>query len=260
MLDGFKTEILPSVLEQVSNDISNLINSNSDPKKFIKTLSQRTGVHEKTLIRILNQENRHNYMTVLKIYRFILGEFDDAKVVEKSPPVIKKFLTESIPQTLNRNTRHSSSVDVEIQKNPIFAEIYILAGTGKITKTEIATRFGKYGLEIVDQMLEKNVLVEIRNGEMLLGNNQASITPESILSIGAQLIQTYGKAKNAYEKGLNHMGVYAEGLSESGYKKWLIIDEEAIAKKIQLTKDIENLGTKKAFTFMITETLVSEGK
>lgn len=256
MLDGSKSEFQLSVLEQISSDLSKLVNSNPDSKKFLKTLSQKTDIHLKTLSRILNQENRPNYTTVLKIYRFILGEFDDVKVVEKAPPVIKKYLKDSIPQAMARGIQYSSSVDMEIQKNPVFAEIYILAGTGKITKSEIAARFGKYGLEIVEQMLDKNVLAEIRAGEMILGPNQATITPESILSLGMQLIQSYGKASNSYELELNHMGLYAEGLSETGYQKWISIDMEAIAKKIQLTKNIENLGSKKAFTFMITETLV----
>ncbi len=241
--------------QRVAADLSALLNANPNPKKFLKTLANKTNIHEKTLQRILNQENRPSYISVFKIYRYLLSEFDDAKVIERAPEIIKSFLLKANPQSLEKNTFYFSSIDRDIQKNPVFAEIYILASTGPIKKIEIVNRFGKYGIEVLTSMLEKKVVSEVRVGEFILGPNQTHLSPESIASLGAQLIQDFAKPSNGYELGLHFMGFFSEGLTEEAYRQWQLIDQEAYFKKITLAKNPLSLGKKRAFTFMITETL-----
>ena len=130
-----------------------------------------------------------------------------------------------------------------------------LAATGAIKKIEIVNRFGKYGLDVLSSMLEKRILSEVRVGEFILGSNQTHLSPESIASLGAQLIQNFAKPDNGYELGLHFMGFFAEGLTEDAYRQWQLIDQEAYFKKVALAKNPLSLGKKRAFTFMITETL-----
>jgi hypothetical protein len=244
-----------TVSKQLANDLAKFLQSSSEPKKFLKSLSNKMGVHEKTLSRILNQENKPHYMTVMKIYRYILSEFDDSKVIQKAPEVIRKYLIFSIPTAVEKDIQYFSSIDKDIQGNPVFAEMYVLAGSGALKKTDIIQRFGKYGIEILEQMLTKKVLAEIRAGEFVLGPNQTNLTPETVLSLGIQLSQSYAKPENGYEMKNHFFGFFAEGLTEAAYQRWVKIDEEAYFKKLELVKDPYNLGSKKAFTFQITETL-----
>lgn len=244
-----------SVSAQVASDLANLLKSTPDPKKLLRSISNKIGVHEKTLTRILNQENKPSYMTVFKIYRYILGEFDDLKVVERAPESIKKYLLNANPLSLESKQHYFSSIDKEIKKNPVFAEVYVLASTGPTKKTDIIQRFGKYGLEILELMIQKNILQEIRTGEYILGSNQTNLSPETVLALGIQFSENYAKPENGYELGLHFMGFFAEGLSDEAYKQWQLIDQEAYFKKVNLAKDPASLGRKRAFTFMITETL-----
>lgn len=55
------------------------------------------------------------------------------------------------------------------------------------------------------------------------------------------------------DEGENYIALYAEGLSEEAYNNWIKIDEEAFAKKVELSKQTHARGTLRAITFMLTE-------
>ena len=60
-----------TVLSQLSYDLSETFKVSSDFKKQLKHISEKTGVHIKTLNRLINLENNPTPLTVFKIYKYI---------------------------------------------------------------------------------------------------------------------------------------------------------------------------------------------
>lgn len=249
-----------TLMEQVSLDIERVLSQFKDSKKGLRVIALKTNIHEKTLARILRKENKPSYITVFRLYRFLLDEYNDSKVLEFSPPAVKEYLQKSNPQTLDKHVSYTTEIDSELVRNSVFADLYILAGTGEITKKQILKRFGENGINILNKMLNLETLKEIRPEVFVLGTNQASFSPEVILKVGINLIENYAKPHDGDVLNQNFSGLYAEGLSEEGYKEWLSIDQEAFKKKVALSQNKAMLGQKKAFTFMITENMNTEDK
>lgn len=258
-MDQYKADNNESPLTQaplhyeVANAIKTLLSQYKDPKKGLRILSGKMDIHEKTLNRILNGENRPGYQTVFKIYRVFFNEYNDAKVLELVPEIVRQFLLKNNAQILSAEKTYSTIADIELQKNPIVAEIYIIAATGPISLDEIEFRFGNYGIELLNKMVEKNLLQETHKNIYVTGNNHPVFSGDTIVSVGSAMIASHAKPALADVLNKNFISFYAEGLSEETYQQWLAIDQRAYKEKFELTRDPKNLGSVRAFTFMISE-------
>lgn len=248
-------KLIDAVVEQVAIDLNKLFCSMSHIKNKIRMISGKMEIDKKTLVRLMEKGSKPNYMTVFKIYRYLLNEFDDAKLLDRCPEVIKTYLKSANTQIFEKNISYTSNVNKELNSNPIFAEIYVLCSTGPVSLKEVEERFGQYGKNVVDKMLKMNILAERKKGEYVLGLNQTSITNETILSIGVYIVESYAKPQNAYELNNNVMCFYSEGLTEAVYQEWIRIDQVAHQKKIELANRQLSKGTKRVFTFGVTDTL-----
>lgn len=253
------SEFRNTLSQQVAADLSKILATSKNPKSLLKKISTKINVHEKTLERVLQQLNKPTYATVFKIYRYILNEVEDSKVIENTPDVVKEYLQNANPQQLERGVQYLSSIDDEIQKNPIFAELYILAGSGPLKENDVVTRFGQYGVQVLESMLQRMIIIERKPSEYVLGPMQTNISPDSILRLGIQLTQNYARSDKMHERTHNYVGFLAEGLSEEAYQRWIRIDEQAYQQKLEISRDPNSLGSKKAFTFNIIETLDLKG-
>jgi hypothetical protein len=249
------TSLIEAVSEQVSLDLKTLLTSSVNIKNKLRLISEKMEIDKKTLLRLSEKGSKPNYITVFKIYRYLFNESDDAKVLNLCPAVIRQYLKNANPQTLEKNTSYTANIDRELHDNPIFSEIYVLVSTGPVQKSEIIKRFGTYGLNLTEKMMKLNVLAETRKDEFILGLNQATLKPETILSMGKQICNSYAKPENSYELDQNIIYFYSEGLSIDAFKKWIRIDHEAIQKKIALASKPESKGSIRAFTFGATDTL-----
>lgn len=239
--------------------IESLLEQYNDKKKGLRILSKKMGIHEKTLTRILNFENKPGYQTVFKIYRVFYNEFNDAKVLDLVPGIVKEFLIKSNSQELSLEKKYSTIADIELQKNPIVAELYIIAATGPIQFDQILNRFGSYGVEILTKMIDKGLLHEAHKNTFILGEVHPVFNGETIVSVGSVMIANHAKPYKGDELDKNFISFFAEGLTESAFQQWLLIDQEAHKKKIELSRDPKNLGSERAFTFMISEKIELNG-
>lgn len=245
---------LATTLEvEISLVLESLLSQFKDRKKGIRIISKKMGIHEKTVIRLLNNENRPGYQTVFKIYRVFFNEFNDAKVLELVPEVVRDYLIKCNPQELIPNKNYSPLADLELQKNPIVSEIYIIAATGPVGLEDIETRFGNYGVSLLNKMLENKLLCEVHKHVYITGDVRPVFTGETILSVGSTMIANHAKPLDEDVNWNNYISFYAEGINEETYRKWIEIDEEAHNKKLELARDSANFGNTRAFTFMITE-------
>lgn len=235
---------------QVSEDIDRFIKQSRDPQVGLSSLARKTGVHQKTLLRLLQLKNRPGYLTIYKIYRVLLKSQNDSEVYEKAPPIIKSYLKQQNPQKQDRKIEYRVDLCQELLRNRTFCEIYFLAGAGDVTESEILYQYGQLGKQTTDRMLRLGVLIKKSKDVFALGNVQTTLSAE-VLKVAAQnLIESYYKPNHADEMGQNFMGIFAESLSESAYSQWLKIDEEAFAKKVKLTEDPKAKGPIRAFTVM----------
>jgi hypothetical protein len=245
---------------QVAEDLKKKLAEFNDPKKGIKVMAMLMGIHEKTLKRLIDCENRPGYQTVFKIYRVLFHSQNDTQLLELVPNPIKEFLIKAHPRGLNDTVRYNLNVEVELKKDPVFCEIYFLAAAGGITKEFISFHYGKYGERVLDKMVEQDVLAPLGKNKYILGTNQASMTVETMSLVGQHLVDRYYKAENSDNMGDNYISFYAQGLSEEAYNQWLKIDKEAFLKKTEIVKDSTNWGDIKAFTFGVTDTLTESKK
>ncbi len=249
-------ETFDLIVNQVAADLSAHLKQSKDERKRNRLISEKTGIHQKTLNRIINLENKPTPATVFKIYRYLTQGQTDDEILSLCPEIIRTYLTQYLDQRIEKNLTYFPSYALELQTNPVFGEIYVLCSSGSVSREEILKRFGDYGLSLADEMTHKKILQPPRPGHFGLGQLQIHLTPECILSLGLLTAKNYAKPVMAYEHNHQFMAFIAEGLSETAYRMWLEIDTEAFAKKMDIVRNPQNLGTNKVFTFTATDTLI----
>ena len=262
---NMQTEIIHSESLKEANNLSlegeiqfalnSLVSTYKDSKKGLRLLSKKMGIGDKTLIRLINQTGRANYQTVFKIFRVYFNEYNDARVLSLVPATVREYLIKRNPQELSTNQNYNLDSDILLQNNSVIAEIYIIASTGPVHLEDIEYRFGRNGIDLVSKMLDKKLLHEMHKDVFTIGKNQPIFDGSTIVSVGSALISSQAKPENGESLGNNFIAFYAEGLSESAYKEWIAIDRRAFQEKYELTRNQENIGKKRAFTFMISETI-----
>lgn len=242
-----------SVVEQVSYDLQTQLETFRDPKIGLRLLSQKMGIHEKTLGRLLRGENKPGYQTLYKIYRCLLNEKDDARLLERLPKVICEAIKKGNPKKLEGNRTYTLNILQELKQNTIFQELYFLCACHPLSLAEVKEQYGLKGMKVLERMLELQVLEESSPLMYTLGKNQTNIDAAGLLTIGSSLSQSFFRPQMSDDEGENYIALYAEGLSEEAYNNWIKIDEEAFAKKVELSKQTHARGTLRAITFMLTE-------
>lgn len=223
----------------------------------IRELSKKTGLHQKTIKRLIKRENYPTHQTLLALYREFYDIENYEELLKKCPPVVAEEIKKCNPGHLQTPQQDKSlSFLKSLKENPIKAEIFVLAGINNISIQAIAYKYGSYGVELLEQMDKEGILKKVDEKNYTLSKQGPKLTPECLQEIGTRLIKRFFKPQNAQAKDHNIISFYAEGLSEAGLKEWLKIDTDAYYKKINILKQKENLGSIPAFTFNITETLL----
>lgn len=250
--------VADNLQELVHAHLKELLQQFKDPKKGQRILSKKMGIHEKTLNRILEKENKPSYQTLYRFYRVYFDEYNDSELLKKVPALVREYLIKSNAQTVSSTDVLSVQTDKILLKNPVMLEIFLLVATGAITKDVIHDKFGQYGLNLVEKMCEEKILKEIHKDVYILGSNKPNFEEDLVVKAGLTLTEAYAKTIVGEELDHNFISFFAEGLSEEAYKEWLYIDQEAFRKKVELTRDAKNLGKVRAFTFVVTETMQAD--
>ncbi|EQC48323.1 DNA-binding helix-turn-helix protein [Bacteriovorax sp. BSW11_IV] len=240
---------------QVAIDLKKKLSEFRDPKIGMRLLAEKVDVSERTLHRLLNEQNRPTYQTLYKLYRVLFSTTNDSLLLELVPPVVKDEIEKYNPNTQDKSIIYSADIESEILYDRCFAEIYFMASCYPISREFIQYRYGLSGLETVEKMIELRALKQTRDGNYTLGDNQANFSGKTLKRAGLAIAEKFAKPENAETGGENVIAFYAEGLSDEAYEEWLKIDEEAFHKKVELANKPGAKGTKRAFTFAITDTL-----
>lgn len=252
------TDLAAAAIEQVYCDLENFLKDAVDSRKRLKHMAKRTDIHEKTLLRLSRRENRPSYITIFKIYRHLLDEDDDGKLLSRVPPQVAEYLKRANSQTISENKSYSADLEIEMRSNPVLAELMVLCATGPLKLAYVKARFGDYGLQVLENGLKRNLFQAVSNGEICRGSEQVNMSPETVAQISIQMMRSHLKPENAYVTGENFLGFYAAGLNDEAYQKWLAIDAEAFQKKTELAKQKESRGNIRAFTAQVVDHAVVE--
>lgn len=241
--------------EQVAFDIQSHLRQFRNESIGLRKLSEKSGIHQRTLKRLLAQENRPGYQTLVRLYTCLIDSPNGGLLLKNIPKKVAKEIEKKSPISTKGNLEYSEEANNEMLYDKVFAEIYCLASMSPITNEYIQYRYGMSGAETLDKMLDLGVLKLINNNTYTTGDKQIEFSPKLVKRLGLNLVEKYTKTEDVDLAEKNLIAFYAEGLSPEGYREWLKIDQEAFYKKIEVTKKDGMLGDIKTFTFMATDTM-----
>ncbi|AZZ38306.1 hypothetical protein CIK05_06045 [Bdellovibrio sp. qaytius] len=249
--------IVSSISEQVSGDIDAYLLRFKDPKKGLSMLAAKSQIHVKTLNRLRDKIHTPTYSTLYKLYSCLLDSRIINELIEKAPPVIRDRLKNSDPQ-LKSSPLNKFHFDLEsdLQKDPCFTELYVLAETRPFSTAYVEQRFGSYGLETLKRMIDLKVIRSIGNGLFGQGEVRSTFSAETIKSVGLRLTERFLKPANADLDDANYMSLYFESVSAETYKEWVMIEERAFKERMKLLENPNAKGSIPVFAFTAIDTLL----
>lgn len=253
------SDFVDPITDQVAIDLSAYMDRFSNKSYGIRYLSRETGLHEKTIKRLLEKKNRPTYQTIAKLY-FLFHSTEDYKtLLAQCPGVIKDYLLKTTPQNaIPKSSQKSDQFAEFLKRDPLVAEIFVVAGTGPVDQEQIRYLYGQYGLQALEQLVNEKILWEFEKGQYKLAANTPSLNGDSLKFLGEHFTRRYCVPQEVMSE--NNISFYAEGLNEEGLKAWLAIDTESFYRKLKIAEDKKYLGTKRVFTFVVTDTISPEKK
>ncbi|AHZ84186.1 hypothetical protein Bb109J_c1491 [Bdellovibrio bacteriovorus] len=249
-------ESTASIQDQVSQDIGRFLQRHKDPRKGLLQLSAKTRIHTKTLRRLVLKEHNPTYQTLYKLYSCLMGTADLGQMLNAAPALIQEKLRRTDPQLKSSPLhKYNVSIEQELIKDPCFSELYVLADTRPFDLKFVKSRFGEYGLDVLQKMLQLNVLRLLENGRYALGSNRSTFSAVAIKAVGLRLTEKYSKPARTDENYANYMNLFFESINEATYRKWLDIDVQAFQDKMRLLEDPSSRGSLPIFMFNVIDTL-----
>lgn len=260
IINELQEKAIPSLglKEQVALDLRSHLKQFRSESIGLRKLSEKSGIHQRTLKRLLAQENRPGYQTLVRLYTCLIDSPNGGLLLKNLPEKVASEIQKKSPVSTTGNLEYSEEANKEMFYDKVFAEIYCLASMSPITNEYIQYRYGMSGAETADRMLDLGVLKLTKTNMYTTGDKQIEFSPKLVKRLGLNLVEKYVKTQDVDLAEKNLIAFYAEGLSPEGYRAWLKIDQEAFYKKIEVTKKEGMLGDIKTFTFMATDTMRKE--
>jgi len=247
-----------SVSEQVALDLARYLDSFPNKCFAIRVLAKESGLNEKTIKRLLAKNNKPTYQTIFRLYCVFLNTSDYKTLMEKTPEVIRVTLEKFSPcEGLTQESQNQNFLDL-VKKEPLMAELYILAGTGPLAKNAVGFRYGQYGLEILEKLVDAELIIKIDKDTFGLSKNAPNLDGDCLKYLGEYFIHRFSKPRNAQLEGENTIAFYAEGLNDEGLKEWLSVDSKAFYKKQEIANNPKYKGNVPVFSFCATDTIQLE--
>lgn len=246
-----------SIPDQVSRDIEAYLLRFKDPKKGLNMLATKAQIHVKTLSRLREKIHTPTYSTLYKLYSCLLDTRIINDLIEKAPPVIRERIKSADPQLKSSPlNRYHFDLETDLQKDPCFTELYVLAETRPFSTHYVEQRFGSYGLETLKRMIDQKVIRPLGNGLFGQGEVSSSFSAETIKSVGLRLTERFLKPANADLDDANYMSLYFESVSAETYKEWVMIEERAFKERMKLLEKPNAKGSIPVFAFTVIDTLL----
>ncbi len=246
----------PSLQTQLASDLAAYLKKFPNKNFAIRILAKESGLNEKTIRRLLSEENRPTYQTTFKLYSIFLEEEAYDKLLALCPAVVRTYLQDFSPsQSVANHTREAKLLEL-FQSEPVSAELFVMAGTGSLKQSEVEKQFGQYGLAILKRLLEAGLLLEVSKGTYSLSPKVPNLDGQVLKVLGEYFVRNFSKPREVMSE--NTISFYAESLNEDGLKAWLSLDRETFYKKLEIAKDPKYRGTNRVFSFVATDQIQRE--
>ncbi len=250
-----KIDSSEAIKSQLQSDMNHFFSRFKEYSLGQKTLARRAELNLKTIQRLSRCENLPGHITLMKVYKVLLGEENPQKLLALLPQVIRESVIQDKGNILSSGLDYSLEIKREVLHDQVFCEIYFLIDAGSVTKKLIQFKFGEHGLHILDKMHSLNAIRYVDNEKIELGSVRLELDAGIIKNVGLNLSEKYTKPENCEIKGENFLGFYVESLPEDAYQEWLRLDHEVFLKKIEIAKKYKDIKKgKKVFTYVSTDT------
>ncbi|MDD0853257.1 hypothetical protein HBN50_09115 [Halobacteriovorax sp. GB3] len=239
--------------DQVAYDLDKAISQFNDPKKGLRILSSKMQIHEKTLKRLIQGENKPGHQTLYKIYRVLTDSKNDSELLDLVSPIIRDTIEKKSFKPLDQELIYTLDIEQEMIRDRAFSEIFFLAATGPLTKEFITFRYGEHGLETLKKMIKLGAIEVQQDGTLILGKARTNLRAESIKQLSIQMLERFLRPEATDDNNENHMAIYCEGLNDEGYQEWINIDEQAYKKKIEIANNKNYQGHIRGITFQCVD-------
>lgn len=247
--------------DQVALDLAEFLDRFPNKTFAIRILAKESGLNPKTIKRLLAKQNTPTYQTLYKLYSIFLEEDNYEALLEKCPKIISKRIKDYNPcDEGNDRSEESEELLSLLKKEPLLAELYVLAAATPLNKNAVAFRYGEYGLEVLHNLLVRNLIHEVEKDTFTISNSSPVLDGRCLKYLGEYFIRRFAKAENSQLQNNNMINFYAEGLNEAGKHAWLEVDTKAFYQKIEIAKDPKYQGNIPVFTFTATDTITPEKK
>lgn len=245
--------------DQVSLDINNYCLNFPNKQFALRILAQETGLNVKTLSRLLARKNKPTYQTLYKLYSALFQEENYEKLVTLCPEVVKQKMSTCAPDKTKyiKKTKDTDLLKL-FKSNPLSIEIFVLVSISGLDKSAIAYKYGEYGVNVIDKLIEIRLVNEVKKGHYRISENTPILDAESLKLLGEYFTRHFSKLGNTQLHCQNVINFYAESLNEEGIKAWLAIDTEAYKQKRNIANNSSYKGNIPMFTFNSTDTIVRE--
>ena len=239
-----KTNIRLKICQQMACDLDQLLASYKNKDIGTRLISEKINIGEKTIKRILKLKSVPHINTIQRFYQYYFTLTSTS--IDNHP--LYKEINELIQIEILDNTKELNFyLEGLLEKDKVFRKIYLLSRTGVITKSWVQDKFGKFGLDHLDLMLENNILLEIDKGTFVEGSVSISKGPKSVKYIISDLVSDHLSSERLSEKGLNSAFYMVDRVTEDAYQTIIEITEQYKKNLAKLIQDRSNRGVKRIF-------------
>jgi len=244
-------------LVRVQSDLKTALQEFPRESSGINILSDKIGIHSKTIKRILQGSHSPSYKTVLKIYRYLTGSMNDRDTVMAMPQILSDFIANNNEnfKLSKGETNFSVEVDYLLENDSIFRYIYLETASGTIHKSKVGYECGQLGLKVLQKMVDLDVIIEVQPEVYASSKNRASLRTETIHDLGKFLIDNKFNTEKCKTLGENFCSLYIDGVSKEAYNELLTVDWEAKERKKNILMNQKNKGSIKYWSVIFTDTL-----
>lgn len=252
---NIETNEIHGLEAQVALDLMSYLSKFSNQNFGIRVLSKETGLNEKTIKRLLKEKNKPTYQTLYLLYSEFLNEYEMEILLKRVPSIIAERINHYSPDKKEvKNSRLEELLDT-LKKEPVLAELFVLAGMGPLLKSVIGFKYGQYGLKLLDKLCQMELILKVDSDTYVLSKTTPTLDGEAIKFLGEYFSHRFSKPENAHLEGENCLSFYAESLNEEGLQEWLAIDSQAFYKKLEIANNPKFKGNIPSFTYTCTDTI-----
>lgn len=237
----------PSIILQVNRDIGSALTRFKNQKIGLRVLSVNMGLHVKTLDRLLIEKHKPSYQTLIKIYSHLYNERDLSKLLKLIPTNIKDEINRLSPNKIEILIEDQAAIQY-LKRNDLALTLYGLCGSGTMSSAMVKKRYGEYGLDCLNKLVQFELLNEAPKGHFHIGKRQIHLDPEILKKLGLNLVEQHFRHENADMRTENYLGFLTESISEESYQKLLVMERQHFEEKIKLIDDPKNRGTVRIFS------------